>query len=183
VTFKFEITDAAEVFRDPIGHYHHWTCLIGRLAEGTMRVDAPICVPAVDGSRMCARVLWFEAYGRRFGAEVSSGQESDPFGVFVSLPAPSPREIAMATACDSTPEEYHDLVLWALRHRPARLLHDRGPEGVGLPCHECAQVLYGESPVLRGDFEPALRNLSRHPDPYVARRAQAILSRSTTAQE
>jgi hypothetical protein len=180
MTFEFRIIDSVEIFKDPIGHYHHWTCLVGRLVHGTMHLYDRICIPAVDGSRMCARVVGFE--GKGMGSEVSCGQRADPVGVVVWSPAPSPREIALGAVTGSSAEEFLELVGWALRHRPARLIHDRGPNGLGLPCHDCTNVLYREGPVLHADFELALRDLCSYPDPYIAGRAQNII-RQCMSQE
>lgn len=183
MTFKFQITDAVEIFKDPIGHYHHWTVLVGHLVDGTMHLGDRICIPAVDGTKMGARVGGFEAYGMRFGSEVSSGQCADPLGVMVSSPAPSQREIAMGAATSGSAREFHELAGWALRHRPARLLHDRGPDGRGFPCHECTRVLYSEGPVLHADFEPILRDLQYNPDPNIANWSRNIMKKSMSAEE
>ena len=48
--FEFQIIETVEIFKDPIGHYHHWTILFGRLAEGTMYPRDLICIPAVQRS-------------------------------------------------------------------------------------------------------------------------------------
>lgn len=183
MTFKFEIIDAVEIFKDPVGHYHHWTVLVGRLVEGTMHLSDRICIPAVDGSKMGARVGGFDAYGMRFGSEVSSGQYAGPFGVMVSSPAPSQGEIAMGAATSSSSREFHELAGWTLRHRPRRLLHDRGPDGRGFPCQECTQVLSGEGPVLHADFEPILRDLRYNPDANIANLSQNIMKTVISAEE
>jgi hypothetical protein len=194
--FEFQIIETVEIFKDPIGHYHHWTILFGRLAEGTMHPRDLICIPAVDGTKMCARIGGTTPSpamdGTRMrapvcredpGSEVWSRRRGDSFGVMVSSPAPSQSEIAMGVATGSSPEEYHELAGWALRHRPARLIHDRGPDGLGFPCPDCTRVLYTKGPVLHPNFEPALRDLCRHSDPYVARRAQDMISEAMSAAE
>ena len=178
MAFEFQIIQSVEVFRDPTGHYRHWTSLVGNLIAGTMHLHDPICIPAVDGTKTCARIGGFEAFRKDLGSQVSVGQLNDPLGVMIWSPAPSQREIAMGVATDSTPEEFHALIGWALRHRPARLIHDRGPDGRGLPCPECTRLLYTRGPVLHSDFEPALRDLRRHPTPYIADRAEDIISKS-----
>ena len=183
MTFKFQITEAVEIFKDPIGHYHHWTVLGGRLAEGTMHLSDWICIPAVDGTKMGARIGGFDAFRVRFGSEVSSEQYPDPIGVMVSSPAPSRREIAMGAATSSSSREFHELAGWALRHRPARLLHDRGPDGCGLRCRDCARVLYSDGRVLLADFEPILRDLQQNLDPYIASFAQHIINESMSSEE
>jgi hypothetical protein len=183
MTFKFQVTDAVEIFKDPIGHYHHWTILAGRLVEGTMHLYDRICIPAVDGTMMVARIGGFDAYGMRFGSEVSSGQYADPFGVMVSSPAPSRREIAMDVATSASSREFHELVGWALRHRPARLLHDRGPEGCGFPCRECTKVLYAEGSVLHSDFEPILRDLLYDPARCIVGLARNVIDKSMRSEE
>ena len=189
MSFKFQIMDAAEIFRDPIGHYHHWTILAGHLLEGTVCVRDKICIPATDGTKMCAVIggfdkFYFEAEKKDFGSEVSAGQYASPFGVMVRCPAPSEKEVArdLATGCSS--EEFHELIGSSLHHKPTRLIHDRGPDGLGLPCGECTQILYHFARhVLHADFESALTDLCRHPDPYIAGRAQDIISKAMTEAE
>lgn len=184
MSFKFQIVGAAEIFRNPTGHYHHWTILIGHLLEGTMRLSDSICIPAADGSKMGAYIGGFDGFRTRFGDEVSVGKHSGPFGVMVRCPAPSQEEIARDLATGCSPEEFHELIEYALRDRPERLIHDRGPNGVGLPCQECTQKLYrlGLS-VLHTDFESALADLFHHPSPYIAGRARDIISKAISETE
>ena len=183
MTFEFQITDAVEIFKDPIGHYHHWTILIGRLVRGTIHLADPICIPAADGTKMVARVGSFDAYGRRFGSELSSKDYADPLGVMVRSPAPSRMEIAMGLATSSSSTEFHELIGWALQHRPARLLHDRGPDRRGVPCPECMRVLFSAGPALYPEFEPILRDLRHAPDKYIAKSAQDVLDKSMSAEQ
>lgn len=183
MTFKFQITDAMEIFKDPIGHYHHWTVLVGRLVEGAIHLADLMCIPAVDGTKMGARVGGFDAYRRRFGSELSSKHDTDPLGVMVWSPAPSRKEIAMGVATSSSLMEFHEFAGWALQHRPARLLHDRGPERRGVPCPECMRVLFSDGPVLHAEFEPILRDLRYSSDSYIARTAHDIIEKSMSAEE
>lgn len=183
MTFKFQITDAMEIFKDPIGHYHHWTVLVGRLVEGTIHLADLMCIPAVDGTKMGARVGGFDAYRKRFGSELSSEDHTDPLGVIVWSPAPSRKEIAMGVATSSSLTEFHELAGWALQHRPARLLHDRGPERRGVPCPECMRSLFNDGPVLHAEFEPILRDLRHSSDNYIARTARDIIEKSMSAEE
>jgi hypothetical protein len=132
---------------------------------------------------MGARVGGFDAYGRRFGSELSSKDYTDPLGVMVWSPAPSRMEIAMGLATSSSPMEYHKLTGWALQHRPARLLHDRGPDGRGVPCSECVRVLFSDGPVLYPEFEPILHDLRHSSDSYVARSAQDIIEKSMSVEQ
>jgi hypothetical protein len=188
MTFKFQIIESMETFKDPIGHYHHWSVLAGRLIEGTIHLGDPICIPAVDGTKMCARVGGFDrdyprAERKPFGSQVACGQHADPLSVMVWSPAPSRRQVAAGVATGISHNEFHELVGWALRHGPARLLHDRGPEGLGRPCGDCTSVLYSQGSVLHADFEQALRELCRHPDPYIAGRAHDIISKAMSEEE
>ena len=178
MAFEFQVIQSVEVFRDPIGHYRHWTIVVGNLIAGTMHLHDPICIPAVDGTKMCARIGGFEAFRKDPGSQVSAGQLSDPLGVMVCSPAPGQREIAVGMATGSSPAEFHELIAWTLRHKPARLIHDRGPDGLGLPCPDCTRLLFTVGPVLHADFELTLRDLRRHPDPTIAGRAQDIISKS-----
>ena len=181
--FKFQIAQSVEIFKDPMGHYHHWTILTGHLLEGTMHLYDAIFIPTVDGAKTCARIGGFEASHKSLGSQVSSGQQSGSIAVMVWSPAPSQREIAMGAATNGSPEEFHELAAWALRHRPARLIHDRGPDGFGLPCPDCTQLLYIAGPVLDPDFERELRPLCGHPDPYIAGRAQDIIDKAMSEAE
>jgi hypothetical protein len=183
MTFKFQIADAVEIFKDPNGHYHHWTVLVGRLVEGTMHLGDGIGIPAVDGTKIGARIGGFDAYRVRFGSEVSFDQYTDPFGVMVSSPAPSQREIAMSAATSLSASELHELAGWALRHRPARLLHDRGPNGRGLRCQDCTRPLYSQSPVLHADFKAILRDLQHDSAAYIADFARDIINKSPGSEE
>jgi hypothetical protein len=154
------------------------------MVEGTIRLRDPICIPALDGTNMSASVGGFDAYRKNLGFQVSSGQHADPFNVMVGFPAPSQREIAMGVAAGCPAEGFHNLAVWTLRHRPARLIHDRGPDGLGLPCGECTWPLYRLGLyVLHSDFEPALRDLCHHPDPYIAGRAREIIGESMSEEE
>jgi hypothetical protein len=115
--FKFQITDAIEIFKDPIGHYHHWTDLIGSVIEGTTRVGDLICIPGVDGAGMCVPVRGFNAFRKDLGSEVSSGQYAGPICVFAGLPSPNKSEIGMGVATDGSHEKFHELILRELHHR------------------------------------------------------------------
>jgi hypothetical protein len=183
MTFKFQVTDSVEIFKDPIGHYHHWTVLVGVVLEGTIRQSDIICIPAVGGAKLCATILSFDSFHNRLGLEISIGQHATPIGVLVGHPAPSKNEINLGVAARGSPEEFHDLILWALRHRPARLIHDRGSNGLGFSCAECTRILYKHGNVLHKDFELLLQNLIQHHDPYISRRAQEIIDRAVSEEK
>lgn len=46
---RFRIEDAVEVRKDPGGHFHHWTVLVGVLEEGTLRIGDALAIPRVGG--------------------------------------------------------------------------------------------------------------------------------------
>lgn len=60
MTFQFEIEEAFEVHGDPLGHYHHWTILAGRLLEGTIRRGDCIKIPLMDGTVLASYVGGFD---------------------------------------------------------------------------------------------------------------------------
>jgi hypothetical protein len=184
MTFKFKLEDAIEVYRDPIGHYHHWTILVGSVTEGTIHRSDLISIPCLDGTKVASRILDFVLFHRSIGVEVSAGQFSDPIGIVAWRPAAKKEEIAHDAATDCSEEVFEATIRWTLANKPSRLLHDRGPNGFGYDCNECTTVLYKhDHAVLEPDLEPGIRALLEHSDPYIVKRAKQIVNTSISEQE
>jgi hypothetical protein len=72
---RFRIDEVAEILKDPGGHEHHWTVLIGVLVEGTLRVSDPLAVPRVGGGLWMGQILGFERFRDPPGSSVTAETE------------------------------------------------------------------------------------------------------------
>lgn len=173
MAFQFKIDEVVEVHRDPIGHYHHWTILVGNLVEGTARQGDFIKIPLLDGTILAALIGGFEQFHRTLGLEVSAGQY-DRFGMMTWRPAAVNSEVLRDIAQDCTAEEFQTILLATLQHHPRRIFHNRGIHASDLDCQEC--VVIPNTP----DVVTILQNLQTSPDTYIAQRASLVLQRWAT---
>ena len=176
--FRFKLDAAAEVYRDPLGHYHHWTVLSGHLVEGTMRVGNLIKLPLTDGTVFIAHIGDMTKFTRSLGTEITVGQVDQPFTVVVWQPAPRQDDIALSSATDATPEEARHNLLDTLEHHPYRLLHNRGKDAATYDCGACSRAIPHTLETVA-----ILKRLRRTADNYIAQRASAILQKWNSESE
>jgi hypothetical protein len=168
--FQFKIEEGVEVHRDPLGHYHHWTILAGKLVEGSIRRGDFVKVPLRDGTILVAYALDFIMFSRSLGTEVSTGQFDHPFGLMVWHPAPQQAQVALDIAADGTQEDSSRTLLDALKSHPERIFHNRGERAPHLDCRECTLEI-PNNPEVR----TMLEYLQTSTDTYIARRAALVL--------
>src|SRR5262249_40627584 len=66
--FVFEFEETLEIHRDPGGHYHHFTVLVGRLLEGTLRSGSQAMLDTTHGP-VATVVLHYQG---QWGGTISS---------------------------------------------------------------------------------------------------------------
>src|SRR5438874_130545 len=140
MTFQFKIEDVFEVYRDPLGHYHHWTILAGKVLEGTMRQGNCIKIPLSDGTMLAAHVGGFDLASKTLGPEVSAGQYDQTLGMMTWCPAANNSEVLREVAQDCTPEEFQSILLSTLENHPGRVFHNRGVRASHLDCQDCVVI-------------------------------------------
>src|SRR5579871_846602 len=170
MTFQFKIEDVVEVHRDPLGHYHHWTILGGRLTAGSIWPGNFIKIPLQDGTSFVTHMLDFIVFSRSMGAEVSTGQLDHPFGLMVWRPAPQQSLVALEIAVESTQEDFEHSLLEMLEHYPERIFHNRGAYAPHLDCRECTLEMHNVPQVRK-----MLEQLQTSTDAYIAQRASRVL--------
>lgn len=171
MAFQFKIEEGVEVHKDPLGHYHHWTILTGKLLEGTVRQGDCIKIPLADGTMLAAHVGGFNLASQTLGSEVSAGQYDRTFGMMTWRPAAQNSEVLRDVAQDCTTEEFQSILLGILQNHPTRIFHSRGVQAGHLDCHGCV-VIPNTSEVAA-----ILQNLQTSTDTYIARRASLVLQK------
>jgi hypothetical protein len=127
---RFHVTSAHEVVRDPGGHAHHFTVIVGTLVEGTLRVADPLAVPRTGGGHWLGQVLGFERYGKAFGASVNAADSTEAFGVAIRGAAPPEAKVAAGDAFVATLDEARVI---------ATALSELEPE-VCKHCQDCRRI-------------------------------------------
>ncbi len=169
---RFLVQEAIEVHRDPIGHYHHWTIIIGVLSAGTLSHGDILELPTRDGSPCSGFVIGFERARRVLGPTISADDSEAPIGVAIRCPAP-PRAIVTAGLARRIDAEQHRAnLLTTLRDNPRRIFHSRGPRAPAFRCDECAAGLR-RIPEAR----PQLEQLATRADAELASHVQRWLGR------
>lgn len=180
MSFRFRIDGAAEIFKDPTGHYHHWTILSGQVVEGTLRRGDKMIIQSDHAQSLGTCLLDFSLVNNPLRDQVSAGEYTDPICIATWLPALSKADIAPGTGTACSPEEFHETIVWGLEHYPQRFLHDRGLNGRDLPCSDCSRALFRQWNVIHPDCAAVLRRLCDSPDAYIAQRARKILAMPMT---
>src|SRR5215469_559985 len=106
MTVQFKIETSVEVHKDPMGHYHHWTILVGKLLEGAIRLGDYLIIPLADKTILAAHVGGFELASQNVGVEVSTGQYDGAFGIMTRCPAAQSSKVLQDIVRDCTAEEY-----------------------------------------------------------------------------
>jgi hypothetical protein len=180
----FEISETHEVFRDPMGHYHHWTILFGRVLEGTLHEGDELEVGAIGGAAMATRVLGIDAAPRR---NAPAGDAGAMIALCTSWPALPPDLIAIARPVEVKAGAL-DAGLARMLEPALRtsLLHEvrmdaatraaHRLDGRPVPCRECLRALAG-----RTDLGHLLAEACEDPRPAVAAAAAAAMAHSGPA--
>lgn len=134
--FRFQIEEVYTIFRDPGGHYHHFTALTGRLLEGVVRLYQPVTVPRRDGQRIVSFVVHLEIRHRAID-ELSAGHE-EMAAVLVWKPAPLVEDVALGVVEWFQGEQPFDR-LELLRRHPTVFLHN--VPATGNLCFECINYI------------------------------------------
>ena len=76
---QFTTKSWVEIHRDPGGHYHHWSIVLGTLDSGVLHLGTRVMFRARDGRRLASTVLGGQS-GRRtiefpIGAEQAAGRD------------------------------------------------------------------------------------------------------------
>jgi hypothetical protein len=132
LVIRFRIEDAVEVHKDPIGHAHHWTVLLGVLEEGTLSIADVLAIPRVGGGFWLGRVLGFERFRDELGTSIDAvTQARRPLGVAVWGVAPPQDSIVRADARVVGPSECREILAELQRLEPGVVTH----------CRDCQRVL------------------------------------------
>jgi len=186
---RFELADAVDVFKDPGGHYHHWTVLMGRIVEGTLRIGDVLIVPAADGGVIAARIGGFHAFLAAVSDTISADRHrTTRLGVMIHSPPILkellPEPLAGVVVTQGTAEDLETTLSTSLE--PARrplLLHavvmaDEERAALGLDeadgpviCRPCLAMLG-----LRPDLVRRLPEVLDDPRPAVAAAAALALA-------
>jgi hypothetical protein len=128
---RFQVQSAQEVLRDPGGHEHHFTILMGTLVEGTLRVSDPLAIPRVGGGHWLGQVLGFELFRKTLGNSVNAADAAgEAFGVAVRGVAPPRGTVAEGEAYVATLDEARVIATALSELEPAACKH----------CHDCLRV-------------------------------------------
>lgn len=165
----FLIEEIVEVHRDPGGHYHHWSIVVGRLKTGALAQGEFLQLPTSDGSLCSGRTGGFEAFHRLLPAKIHAEEIDFLLGVMIIAPAPPRAVVCPGEAFSISREEHEANLLALLRGFPERLFHTQG--GTPFRCRDCPGALRG-LPAARPLLE-ALRE--HHLDAAVARHARELL--------
>lgn len=132
MNFRFQIEDVFEVYKDPGGHYHHWTFLLGRLLDGSIQVGQVFSVPAKDGMTLPCRVFALEVNHKQTQLVVAEQDAQIVVGLW--QPAPVKEDIALGLVeWFHTDQSVNRLDL--LRRHPTLYLHKI--PSTGDLCPEC----------------------------------------------
>jgi len=102
---RFQVTSAHEILRDPAGHEHHVTIVVGTLVEGVLRIADPFAIPRAGGGHWLGQILGFDRYGKPFGTSVDADDSSEAFGVAIRGVAPPEAKVALGEAFVATLDE------------------------------------------------------------------------------
>jgi hypothetical protein len=96
---RFDVTGVTEVRKDPGGHEHHFTILIGVLREGTLRIADPLAVPRAGGGFWLGQIVGFERFRERLESPVTAESEAGrTLGVAIWGVAPPEDRVALGEA-------------------------------------------------------------------------------------
>ena len=94
VVARFRITEAHEVHKDPGGHRHHWTVLVGVLERDSLCVADRLSIPRAGGGEWLARVVGFESFRTRLGTSITADEvRGRKIGVAVWAVAPPAKTV------------------------------------------------------------------------------------------
>ena len=121
VAFKFKINEAHEIHRDPDGHYHHWTILVGSLLEGTIRAGDYIAIPSRKCSFQASIVLGICAgFGNQLPLTnerqaVTAASGPIELGIATWHPVPVEEDVEVGIATECSPRRYLQIIVdsWA----------------------------------------------------------------------
>jgi hypothetical protein len=163
--FRFQIEEVFTIFRDPGGHYHHFTALTGWLLEGVVRLHQPVAIPGREGQRIVSHVVHLETRHRAI-EELSAGHK-EMAAVLIWKPAPLVEDVALGVAEWFQGEPPFDR-LELLRSQPTVFLH-KIPE-TGKLCPECIGNIRNSS-----DAMVVLTELMTSSDHVIAELAAEVL--------
>lgn len=163
--FRFQIEDAYDIFRDPGGHYHHFTTLWGYLLEGTIRPFQTVAIPGKSGQIFVSRVVNMTT-NFKLVDELSMNIEQ-PVGIGLWKPAPLSKDIERGIMEWFHNEETFDR-LGLLQSYPRVYLHKI--RSTGDLCTECPLWIFSDTNGI-----PVLKELSSHPDAETAELANMAL--------
>ncbi|MEL6342333.1 MAG: hypothetical protein AAFV53_04325 [Myxococcota bacterium] len=168
----FEVQEALEIHRDPIGHYHHWSIAVGVLSSGTLSTGDCVSLPTSDGSPCSGFIFGFEAFRKILGPTVRAEDLTGAvIGVGVRSPAPPGAIVTAGPLHRIEIDTHRDNVLTILRDHPERLFHNRGAHAPWLWCGECPRVLYNQPAA-----QPILQHLAaHHPDAALVTQVRRVL--------
>ncbi len=170
MTFSFLIEDAFEIHKDPGGHHHHWTILVGTLEEGTLRRNDRIKIPYIDGSSLVSIVGGIEqAHLMDNLLEISADEADLPLGIMTWVPAADENRVERNTLSYSCSEaDYKSNLVWSLENDPIRFIHRQGDYVSA--CDDCIAAV-DRIP----EFEEHMKQLISHSNLYVAQYASCFL--------
>lgn len=124
---RLRIESVHEVLKDPGGHSHHWTILVGVLETGVLHLGDALAVPRVGGGSWLGSVLGFERFRHRFGDSVDAAAEAgQPLGVAIGgLAPPELGVVATSHARVVGPAEARTILAELRALAPERVEHCR----------------------------------------------------------
>src|SRR5262245_23962226 len=121
---RFRIDGAHDVLKDPGGHAHHFTVLVGVLEVGTLSVGTWLAIPRVAGGSWVAHIVGFEMSRVELGRTVDAASlEGRTLGVAVRGVAPPADAIGHGEAREIGREEARHLVAQLRTLEPRALEH------------------------------------------------------------
>jgi hypothetical protein len=128
---RFQVMSAQEVLRDPGGHEHHFTIVVGTLAFGTLRVSDPLAVPRVGGGHWLGQIVGFELFQRTLGNSVAAADVAgQAFGVAIRGVAPPRGTVAEGEAHVATLDQARVIATALSELEPAACKH----------CSDCLRI-------------------------------------------
>jgi hypothetical protein len=121
---RFRVDGAHDVLKDPAGHAHHFTVLVGVLEAGTLSVGSVLAIPRAAGGSWVAHVVGFEAFREQLGRTVDAASlQGRTLGVAVRGVAPPADAIGLGEAREIDREQARRLVAELRTLEPRALEH------------------------------------------------------------
>ncbi|MCB9640366.1 MAG: hypothetical protein H6728_15730 [Myxococcales bacterium] len=174
---RFVIEDLVEVHRDPGGHYHHFSVLIGQLQQGSLSFGQILSFDTELGGVVSAKVGGFEAFRKFLPQTIHAEDQHGTLGVMLWGPAPPKAWKARGEASVVSLEEHEQHLQRLLTQHPAIFFHHQGQ--TPFFCPECFRALWR----LEGAKTLLAEGLERWTDPVIYNQAQGLLAQMTKAKE